>query len=152
MQKQPHFESRAYVSHSSKKKKKVATATAKTYARKTLSFTNCSSEYPELFLGPCRAERPLHAPPPLRPGHFHKARCWLAQPVAVCATGSYSCYTSGSSSTGDTVSVRWVWRGHLDPIHVRNVRGVQLRASPLVLRTVPGLDSHGQHGRRLTNH
>lgn len=34
-----------------------------------------------LFLGPRRDERPMNAPPPLRTGHFNKARCcwrnWL---------------------------------------------------------------------------
>lgn len=39
-----------------------------------------------------------------------------------------------------SASVCWMWRGHPDQIHVRNVMGVELRRSPLVLRTDPRLD------------
>lgn len=47
-----------------------------------------------------------------------------------------------------SASFRWVWRGHLNPIHVRNVICVQLRVSVVVLRTKLRLDSASQ----LTNH
>lgn len=43
-------------------------------------------------------------------------------------------------------SVGWVWRGHLDPVHVRNVMGVQLRGSRVCLRTQLSLASPGPAG------
>ncbi|KAK5899835.1 hypothetical protein CesoFtcFv8_009264 [Champsocephalus esox] len=49
-------------------------------------------EYVQLFRGPCGAERPLDAPPPLDISLGAGAGC-------VRATGRYSCYTSRSSST-----------------------------------------------------
>lgn len=84
VQKQSHFKSRTYASHSSKKWLQLR---QKTYACK-----HCCSqtEYLQLLLCQCRAERPLHAPlhapPPLR---FNKARCWRnwlpSVPLAVTA-------------------------------------------------------------------
>lgn len=115
VQKQSHFKSRTYVSHSSKKLLK--TCTCKNCCSQTVS------EYPQLFLGSCGAERPLHAPPPLRTGHVNKAqngrncccRChWLIQLLH-----------KPLLQHTESASVCWVWRGHFDPIHVRNVMGVQ---------------------------
>lgn len=45
-----------------------------------------------------------------------------------------------------SASVCGVWRGHLNTIHVRNVMGVQLSGSLVVLRTNLRLDSPGQLG------
>lgn len=93
-------------------------------------FNKTVSDCPQLFRGPCRAEKQLHAPPPLRTGHFKKA-----QLAAVGATVLIQLLHKPFLRHRHPASVRWVWRGHRDPIHVRNVMGVWLRGSPLVLRT-----------------
>lgn len=79
VQKQSHLKPQTHASHSSEKwlrqKHEHANAAA---ARKLCP------EYPEVLLGPCRAERPLYAPPPRRSGHFNVGTV-LAQLVG--ATG-----------------------------------------------------------------
>ena len=69
------------------------------------------------------------------------------------ATGRWRCHGpiqllhKPSPRHRHSASVSWVWRGHLDPIHVRNVMGVQLPRSPVVLRTDRRLDSSGKPSR-----
>ncbi|TNN71221.1 hypothetical protein EYF80_018569 [Liparis tanakae] len=75
---------------------------------------------PQLVRGSSRAERPLHAPSPLRTGHVSNEGAG----VAVGATGSMQLLHKPLLRRGHPASVCSAWRGHFDPIHVRNVMGV----------------------------
>lgn len=80
------------------------------------------------------AARPVDAPPPRRPGHVNRSVA-AAQLVAVCAPAVQLLHKPllqrRHPASAVCVSV-WVWRGHLDPIHVRNVMGVQLSGSRVI--------------------
>lgn len=119
VQKQSHFQTRAQASHSSENWLRQNHKHANAVAHKT------APESPQLYLGPRRTERPLDAPPPLR-AHFFKTRrnWWMLVPLA-----DTQLLHKPFPQHRHSASVSWVWRGHLDPIHVRNVMGVQLRGS-----------------------
>lgn len=87
------------------------------------------TEYPQLFLGPCRAERPLHAPPPLRTGHFNKARCWRnwLPSVPLADTAVTQAAPPAQARCLGLLGVAWSPRP--DPCAQRDGRSVQWNAT-----------------------
>lgn len=93
------------------------------------------------------AARPVDAPPPRRPGHVNRSRA-AAQLVAVGATWLavqllHKPLLRRRHPASTVCPSVWVWRGHLDPIHVRNVMGVQLSGARGLRRDWPARASWG---------
>lgn len=142
VQKQSHFKSRTYASHSSKKWLQLR------QKKHTHANTVVHKLSPNIFYY-------FSATVALRGRCMRRLLCVLdiSTRHGAGATGCRRCHWLIQLlhklflQHRHSASVCWVWRGHLDPIHVRNVMGVQRRGSPLVLRTDRGLDSPGQLGR-----
>lgn len=125
VQKQSHFHSRTHASHSSG-------GWIKNIRVKTPLFKNLRPRIFRLILAPSRAGEPLPAPPLQRRGHVKPGRsargsCGRRRPSQLLHKPFHE--------RRHSAFVRWVWRGGPDPIHVRNVMGVQLCGSLLGLRT-----------------
>lgn len=141
VQKQSHFKSRTYASHSSKK-------WLQRRQKHTHTNTVVHKLCPNIF-------NYFAAPVALRGRWMRRLLCVLdiSTRHGAGATGCRRCHWliqllhKPSLQHRHSTAVCWVWRGHLDPIHVRNVMGVQLCGSPLVLRTDSRLDGPGQLGR-----